>query len=122
MGRDERLLLAVFFENDQSGGGVFVLGQQFQAFRWTEHVDGGGEAIGEEAGGGDDGHAGAAGNGFAGAGIEDVRIAPAFYDQVLPGIARCGDGLVFEPEEPRGRIVGVERCESDFRQKFSAAT
>src|SRR5262245_6093316 len=69
--RNARPLLAVLFGDHQRGSGG-VGGQHFETFDRPQYINGGRQAVGNEAGGGDDRDTGASGDWLAGAGIKDV--------------------------------------------------
>src|SRR6185369_9543068 len=90
--------------------GVF---DELQPFLGAEDADGGGDAVGVDAAGGDDADAAAAGDAVAGVWVDDVGVALAVHDQMLAGIAGGGDGGILEPDESLRRLVGIERGKAD---------
>ena len=83
------------FVGNHQGGRLVVILKQLQAISWPEHIDGSCQAVGQEAGRRNDRNARSTRDRFAAPRIEDVGIAPAVDDEMLPRIPGGGNGLVF---------------------------
>jgi hypothetical protein len=99
---------------DEGGGVAGGAAEEGEALIGAEHAEGGGEAVGGGAVGGDDGDEGVVGEADAGVGVDDVGVADAVDFEALVEVAGGGDGGVAEPGDAGGGCVGgVEGADFD---------